>query len=357
VTYALAHPDYLKDHPELQEGYNIISGATLPASVKSQLSGYHPNWGDGSDGSAGMQKNSGLWSKWETWLQLALGAGVAYEVAPALMAAGAPAAAPAAATGTTAATGAGTGATAAGTGAAAGGTGAATAGTGASYIGSDIAGTAATSGGAAAMAPTTITGLTTPGVGAAATTPAFAAGGSTGAAAAPSIWDRIFGKSTTDKIITGAGMGANLAGSIIQSRQASKAAEAEKEAADKALALQSNIYQQQRSDLAPYRNAGASSLSALTYGLGLDPSKSADTTTPYFAQQAQGQNTAAQQTSQAQNRMPPAAPSQAMPRTSLSAISAPAANGFVNMVSPDGRPARVPQNQVQAAMAAGGRLA
>ncbi len=356
VSYALAHPEYLQQHPELRQDVDIVSGSQLPPTTREALKDYHPNWGGDTQG---MQKNSGLWSKWETWLQIGLGAGVAAEVAPAIAAAASSSAAAPAAGGTAAATTGGTvgtGAAGAG-GAAAGGTGATAAGTGASYIGSDIAGTAATSGGAAAMAPTTITGLTTPGVGAAATTPAFAAGGSTGAAAAaPSIWDRIFGKTATDKALTGIGIGANLAGSIIQSRQASKAAEAEKEAADKALALQSNIYQQQRSDLAPYRNAGASSLSALTYGLGLDPSKSADTTTPYFAQQAQAQNTAAQQTSQAQNRMPPAAPSQAVPRTSLSAISAPATNGMVAMLSPDGRPAQVPQNQVQAAIAAGGKL-
>ncbi len=332
VSYALAHPEYLQQHPELRQDVDIVSGSQLPPTTREALKDYHPNWGGDTPG---MQKNSGLWSKWETWLQIGLGAGVASYVAPAIAAAASGSAAAPAAGGTAAAT---TGGTAAGTGAA--GAGSAAAGTGAA--------TTAYGPFASGLA----TDISVP------SSIAAEGGAATGAAAAaPNIFDKIFGPTKADKALTAGKIAANLAGSIIQSRQASKAAEAEKEAADKALALQSNIYQQQRSDLAPYRNAGASSLSALTYGLGLDPSKSADTTTPYFQQQAQAQNTAAQQTSQAQNRMPPAAPSQAVPRTSLSAISAPAANGFVNMVSPDGRPARVPQNQVQAAMAAGGRLA
>ncbi len=349
VTYALAKPDYVQSHPELKEGYDIVSGANLPPTVKAALQGYHPTWGKaGEPTNANMTKNSGLWSKWETWLQIGLGAGVAAEVAPAIAAAAsAPAAAPAAATGTTAAT-AGTGATASGTGAAAGGTGAATAGTGASYIGSDIAGTAATSGGAAAMAPTTITGLTTPGVGAAATSPAFATGGATGAAGTSSWWKDLLGIGSKSAAVRTA---ANLAGNYLQSRQVDKAVQAQVDAANKALDLQSNVYQQQRADLAPYRNVGSASIGELSRLMGL-PAGS-DTTTPYFQQQAAAQQATAQQNQQAQNRQPPAAPTQAAPRGTISGLG----DGFVNMVSPDGRPARVPQAQVNAALQAGGRMA
>ncbi len=337
VTYALLKPDYIKDHPELQEGYDIVSGANLPPAVKEAVKGYHPVWGDAQGkGDAGMSKDKGLFGNWETWLQLGLGATVGGVAAAGLTGAVGGTGAAGSAGGSAAGTGA------AGGSAAAGGAGAATGGT-AAATGGTLASTALPTSYVAPIAGSA--GISS------------AAEGITGAAVTPSIWDKIFGKTAADKALTAGQIGANLAGSIIQSNQASKAAQAEQAAAEKALALQSNIYQQQRSDLAPYRNAGSSSLSALTYGLGLDPSKSADTTTPYFQQQAQAQNTASQQASQAQNRTPPAAPSQAVPRTSLSAISAPATNGMVAMRSPDGRAAQVPQNQVQAALAAGGSLA
>ena len=119
VSYALAHPDYLQSHPELRDAYNIVSGATLPASTLDKLKDYHPNW---SGGSAGFDKNSGLWNKWDSWLQLGLAAAVAAPVVlPAL----------------------GVGGGAAG---AAGGSG---------YIGSSVAGTASSAlGGGAATART-----------------------------------------------------------------------------------------------------------------------------------------------------------------------------------------------------------
>jgi hypothetical protein len=69
--------------------------------------------------------------------------------------------------------------------------------------------------------------------------------------------------------------------------------------------------------------------------------------------QAQAQQQTAQQNQQTQNRAPAAAPTQAAPRGTVASLG----DGFVNMVSPDGRPARVPQAQVQSALAAGGRMA
>ncbi len=323
VSYALAHPEYLREHPELQGDYELVSGAMLPPSTREQLKDYNPVWGNAKgEGGVGMEKKSGLFSKWETWLQLGLGAAVAAPVAlPAL----------------------GVGGAAGGSSAAAGG---AAAGAGAVPALEGGATLAANLGGAGAL-----------GAGGA------AAGTGAAAAANPSIWDKIFGKTTADKVMTGLGMAGGLAGSLIQSNQADKATKAQQEAAAKALELQSNIYQQQRADLAPYRQAGASSLSALTYGLGLDPSKSADTTTPYFQQQFSAQNNAVPQNAQRNPNSPTTQPippgnytgGQAVPR--VSSLAGTAQDGTVAMMSPDGRQARVPSNQVQAALAAGGRLA
>ena len=61
--------------------------------------------------------------------------------------------------------------------------------------------------------------------------------------------------------ITGAG--ALLGGSAIQARSVGKAADKESDTADKALAHAKEIYEQQRSDQAPYRQTGYGSLNAL----------------------------------------------------------------------------------------------
>ncbi len=343
LTYALAHPDYLKDHPELREGYDIITGASLPPTVKSQLKDFHPIWSGSNTGN--LEKNSGLWSKWETWLQLGLGGAVAYEVIPAI----------AAGSGGTAAGGA-----AAGSGGA-GAAGGATAATAPALEGGTTV--AANLGASSALGPAAAVGGTT-----AATVPALeggktlasnlgsssainGAGPAPAAASGNSFWDSILGKSKNQKIATGLGLGLGALGNYLQSRQVDKAVQAQVDAAQKALDLQSNIYQQQRSDLAPYRNVGSASIGELSRLMGL-PAGS-DTTTPYFQQQAQAQQAAAQQNQQTQNRAPAAAPTQAVPRGTVASLG----DGFVNMVSPDGRPARVPQAQVQSALAAGGRMA
>ncbi len=326
VTYALAKPEYVQSHPELKEGYDIVSGANLPPTVKAALRGYHPTWGKaGEPTNANMTKDKGLFGNWETWLQLGL-AGAVGGVGAAGALGGAAAPAGAATTGGTTAAGA-----TSAYGPLAGGYGLAT-------TEAAVPASLAAEGGAAA------------GAGAAAST-------------ASQFWDKVFGPTTADKIMSGLGMAGGLAGSLIQSNQADKATKAQQEAAAKALELQSNIYQQQRADLAPYRQAGASSLSALTYGLGLDPSKQGDTTTPYFQQQGQALNNAVPQNAQRNPGSPTTQPipagnytgGQAVPR--VSSLAPTAGDGTVSMMSPDGRQARVPQNQVQAALAAGGRLA
>ncbi len=341
VTYALAHPEYLRDHPELQEGYDIVSGANLPPTVKSELKDYHPNWGSGN-----FDKNSGLWSKWETWLQIGLGGAVAYEVIPAIAAGSGGTAAGGAAAGSGGASAAG-GATAATAPALEGGTTVA-ANLGASSALGPAAG--AVGGTTAATVPALEGGKTL----ASNLGPSSAingAGPAPAAASGNSFWDSILGNSKGQKIATGVSLGIGALGNYLQSRQVDKAVQAQVDAANKALDLQSNIYQQQRSDLAPYRNVGSASIGELSRLMGL-PAGS-DTTTPYFQQQAASQQATAQQNQQTQNRAPAAAPTQAVPRGTVASLG----DGFVNMVSPDGRPARVPQAQVQSALAAGGRMA
>ncbi len=325
VSYALAHPEYLQQHPELRQDVDIVSGSQLPPTTRAALKDYHPNWGGDTPG---MQKDSGLFNKWETWLQLGLGGALGGVAAAGAL--GGAAAAPAATT-------AGGGSAAAGTtaGAAAGtaGAGAGAAGTGAAATGGTLASTALPTSYVAPMAGSA-------GINSAA---------ALGTAGTSSWWKDLLGIGTKAQAARTA---ANLAGNYLQSRQVDKAVQAQVDAANKALDLQSNVYQQQRADLAPYRNVGSASIGELSRLMGL-PAGS-DTTTPYFQQQAQAQQATAQQNQQAQNRQPPAAPSQAVPRGgTISGLG----DGFVNMVSPDGRPARVPQAQVNAALQAGGRMA
>ncbi len=59
-------------------------------------------------------------------------------------------------------------------------------------------------------------------------------------------------------------VGSAVIGGISQSYAASKAADAQKEAADKSIALQQQQYQQTRSDLEPYRTVGANATDQLT---------------------------------------------------------------------------------------------
>ncbi len=141
-----------------------------------------------------------------------------------------------------------------------------------------------------------------------------------------------------------AALGANVLGNVIQSRQVDKATQAQVDAANKALELQSNVYQQQRSDLAPYRASGNGALSLLNLGMGISPQ---DTPTlPAFQQPAQTpQRGATDQAGQT-----------AIPR-SLSTLGQPQAGGTVNMIAPNGMRASIPQDQVQHYTQMGARVA
>ncbi len=162
------------------------------------------------------------------------------------------------------------------------------------------------------------------------------------------FWDTILGKTTADKV----GTIANLGGNLLQSRQVNNAVNAQTDAANRALDLQGNIYQQQRADLAPYRGLGSGAAGMLAQGVGLPPAQ--DTTIPAFQQpqMAQRSPNGPQQPIPAANYTG----QQAVPR-SLGSLGGGGMDGLVNMVTPDGRPARVPQGMVQQAIAAGGKVA
>lgn len=65
--------------------------------------------------------------------------------------------------------------------------------------------------------------------------------------------------------------GASLVGGLAQGRAASRAADAQVAAAREQAAVQREMYQQSREDLAPYRESGLPAVNALNYYLGLGP--------------------------------------------------------------------------------------
>lgn len=75
---------------------------------------------------------------------------------------------------------------------------------------------------------------------------------------------------------TGATIGASLIGSALSGDASSSAADQQSAAADKSIALQTRMYNQNRADLAPWRTTGAGALSKLSDLLGITPA--ADTT-------------------------------------------------------------------------------
>lgn len=63
-----------------------------------------------------------------------------------------------------------------------------------------------------------------------------------------------------------------VGGAAISAHASGKAADQQVQASNQALGVQQDIYNQQRSDLAPWRNAGAGALGLLSQGLGLPSS-------------------------------------------------------------------------------------
>lgn len=136
-------------------------------------------------------------------------------------------------------------------------------------------------------------------------------------------------KSLAPTLVTeGIKAGTDLASAKIQTNANDKAAQITADQADRALAQAKAIYDQNRSDLEPYRQEGVSSLALLNSHLGLP----APTQT-----------------------QSPAPPSSTL--ASLGPQQNTQAEPMVNMLSPSGQPGQVPQSKVQQALAAGGKLA
>lgn len=173
-----------------------------------------------------------------------------------------------------------------------------------------------------------------------------------------SFWGKILGGSKGEIIRNAVDIAGNLAGNVIQSRQTDKAVQAQIDAANRALELQRNVYLQQRSDLMPYADMGRGAIGDMGRMTGTSPVSAP--TRDYFSDAPAGPQTSGvtgpRGASPPHDGNPNNAPvtGQAVPRGSLASLGT---SGTVNMLTPDGRPARVPQAQVQAALQAGGRLA
>lgn len=183
--------------------------------------------------------------------------------------------------------------------------------------------------------------------GAAATSAGTTAGttaATTAATAGPGLFSRLAGP-----IISGV---ATLGSTAIQAHANSEAVKAEQDAAAKALALQDKMFEQHRADEAPYRQIGTGALGLLGQGMGIDMTPPP---TPE-AQSSSAFNTAkttAQQTGTLASMGPPPAP----PQTSMPTNPALGTEPMVRVYSPGGQVGQVPQSKLQAALAAGGRMA
>jgi hypothetical protein len=74
LSYALAHPEYVQQRPELKDAYDTLTGANLPPTVKAAVQsqvGDNVNF-DWRGGEPGIARHGGVWSQPETWIQLAL---------------------------------------------------------------------------------------------------------------------------------------------------------------------------------------------------------------------------------------------------------------------------------------------
>lgn len=172
-------------------------------------------------------------------------------------------------------------------------------------------------GGAAALGSFPVAGAT------AGTSAGSAAGQSAATAATaggPALWETI--------ARTAAPVATALVGAKIAANANDKAAQLEADAADKAAQVQKDIYQQNRTDTAGYRNLGNSSLSALANLTG-QPNPITTPTIPSAA--AVGPTLASLANPQAPTSQTPVAPPMAAPMVTLRA--------------PNGKVAQIPQDQ------------
>lgn len=91
--------------------------------------------------------------------------------------------------------------------------------------------------------------------------------------------------------VTAITTGASLAGSAMSASGANKASKIQKQAADAATQLQRDIYNQNREDLAPYRQTGTAAQNRLAYLMGLSPSGQSTSSTPLTREQLVAQLT------------------------------------------------------------------
>lgn len=155
---------------------------------------------------------------------------------------------------------------------------------------------------------------------------AAGAAGAGGAGTTAATTGSLFGGLMTGRDLINAGT--NVAGTLINAHAQGKAADREAEAADKALQLQREMWEKEYSDLAPYRKIGTDSLSTLSHLMGF-PAQSAPQAAPMAG------------TSPTGTPSPTQTPQMAA--------------GMVKVQSPTGQVGLVPQDKLQAALAAGGR--
>lgn len=169
-----------------------------------------------------------------------------------------------------------------------------------------------------------------------------AAAGGVAAAAGPSIW-----KSLAGPLI---GAGTAIGSAAIQAHSNSEAVKAEQEAADKALALQERMFNQRRADEAGFRQISTGALGLLGQGMGIDM------TPPVPEQPPQTSQAAA---TNAMNGATAGTLAQMGPPPQMSMPTNPALGSepMVRVYSPTGSVGQVPQSKLQAALAAGGRMA
>lgn len=74
--------------------------------------------------------------------------------------------------------------------------------------------------------------------------------------------------------------GAQVVGNVIASKGQTKAAETANKGIEKGVELQREMYQQDRADLAPYRNLGGGAVGNLAYLAGIAPTAAPATTAP-----------------------------------------------------------------------------
>lgn len=353
VSYAQAHPEYLQSHPELQQEYNLVTGASLPPAVKSALQGYHvATSGTPANLTADFQKNRGLWGNWETYLQLGLGAGLGGVAAAGLMGAAAPSAAPSAAGGGVGAgTGAGTASTLTGIGAT----------NPAAYVGTDVLSTAAAAS-PAGLAPTSVvpalgtlpagapSAAGTAALNAAYAAPGVTSGPLTNTASNPGVLGQHLNPTAAEALRYGLPAAGTILGNIAQNRGVQNAVNDQVTAQQAGQAAMDRAVSSAVGRYSPWAGVGAAAMNKLGDLMHLTPGGSTPGQVPVTPTQQSSANTfmgnAVQNSPDAATR-------------ALYNAGGPQPGPYANwpiIEMPDGSRRRVSPDQLQNAIAGGGRV-